>query len=725
MSQPVVNQILKVDGEVRVVTPADQTVRAQGRLNFTNPAETTIGELKIFGSSQSSYRMILDTSGLNNGLSIRTSQYSGTATEGGQGFPYIANFSKNYVEFNAPFIIRPLFSLSNDTSLTMLSVNKGRDTDSLKTKVSTVSEVTMDSLGLGQACATTIGQTATMLRSIWAYRGGYTPTSLNYGFLGMTTNTSQEPRENIKLYHDGKVVIPGRLEVGTISATNYEMVPITLDKTNNLVGINKTVPTKALDVVGDILASGRVDATTIRATNYENLPLGDVLPLTLDKTNGHVGINNTVPDKALDVTGDGSFTGDLSSLSLITQSAAVMGTVTANTVVANTYEGLDPIHLVNDSVGIGTVNPQAKLHVVGDIKGGTLTVDTVNAQNYVGLPLAPITLDPTNHRVGINTATPDETLQVAGDCHVDNQLRCAQIFCGDGTFTSMGVLTLDASDLNVTGNTHVYGPVQVDNTLTATTVNAGTYLNLPPPNVAPITLDTVNTRVGINKTNPAQALDVTGSIQASANLLGKKLFMQDGVFPAGPTMASFKAGTGPPEGVVNGAPGSLYSSDAGKVYLKVSGEGLTGWSEFGGGGGTPQSVFQTTPVTLTTANTVYNILSLTLNPGNYNLSAVIQISSNQTTVAGPTKVAGGITTAATDMTFGRPDINTPRCIKCLHSTIHIYNGQSGTPFRDNYSTAVVLTAQTTVYLNVQISFGSVPASTPYFASNSYLIATPF
>ena len=71
--------------------------------------------------------------------------------------------------------------------------------------------------------------------------------------------------------------------------------------------------------------------------------------------------------------------------------------------------------------------------------------ETVEASNWVGLPvtpldpadLVPIYLDKTNDRVGIRTATPDEALHVAGDAHIDNQLRCIEVLATDGTFQTL------------------------------------------------------------------------------------------------------------------------------------------------------------------------------------------------------------------------------------------------------------------------------------------------
>ena len=82
--------------------------------------------------------------------------------------------------------------------------------------------------------------------------------------------------------------------------------------------------------------------------------------------------------------------------------------------------------------------------------------------------LDPITLDTVNDRVGINQVTPTEALDVTGN-------------------------------------------IKSSGTITGNTVSATTYIGLPSSSVLPITLDTVNNRVGINKTSPSVTLDVDGS----------------------------------------------------------------------------------------------------------------------------------------------------------------------------------------------------------------------
>ena len=252
---------------------------------------------------------------------------------------------------------------------------------------------------------------------------------------------------------------------------------------------------------------------------------------------------------ALSVTGTTNMTGNLVCQNdLQSNSATITTTLTADTLSATTYVGLpafdpavlDPITLdtVNDRVGINQVTPTEALDVTGNIKSsGTITGDTVSATTYVGLPafdpavLDPITLDTVNDRVGINQVTPTEALDVTGN-------------------------------------------IKSSGTITGNTVSATTYIGLPSSSVLPITLDTVNNRVGINKTVPTEALDVTGNIVASGTVTATS-----GNVIVNNTL--IKSNTGTPEGSVTAIVGSLFLRKDGAagttLYTKVTGTGNTGW----------------------------------------------------------------------------------------------------------------------------------------------------
>jgi len=318
-----------------------------------------------------------------------------------------------------------------------------------------------------------------------------------------------------QVYAVGDITSDNRVVAHTVYATTYQnlpaqppasILPITIDPSNNRVGINDPNPSEALDVVGNIATTGNayVDGTmtanTVYATNYQNLPIQpppSLLPLTLDASTNRVGVNNPIPTEALDVAGNLKTTGNINAL----------GTISAATVDAANYLNLPPIppstflpitlDQSNNRVGINKPVPLEALDITGNLKtsgnintDGTMSAGTVYATTYLNLPstpaqnLLPLTLNQVTNRVGINKTTPLEALDVVG---------------------------------NITSS----GNINANGTMTANTVSATTYLNLPAtpaPNLLPLTLDQTNNRVGINKTTPVEALDVVGNIDCTGDL---------------------------------------------------------------------------------------------------------------------------------------------------------------------------------------------------------------
>jgi len=119
--------------------------------------------------------------------------------------------------------------------------------------------ITQNSWKIGETMQVVMGNSSYSGCSVWSYT---LPTSTsgssadNYSSLSMRRNGTTV--ENIRMLTTGNVSIPLRLDVGTISATNYlnlpvsDVLPLTLNKDTNRVGINNTSPAYTLDVVGTI-----------------------------------------------------------------------------------------------------------------------------------------------------------------------------------------------------------------------------------------------------------------------------------------------------------------------------------------------------------------------------------------------------------------------------------------------------------------------------------------
>ena len=215
-----------------------------------------------------------------------------------------------------------------------------------------------------------------------------------------------------------------------------------------------------LKTAGDVEIPSRLDAGTIYATTYLNLPTTptpDLLPITLDKTNNRVGINILIPEEALDVDGNIQGTGDL----------VIDGNIYLKGIQSNpTSQSL-------------FYDPTTKL-----VSYGTASTPTPD--------LLPITLNKTNNRVGINKTNPATALDVDGTTTTTNLT-----LTGIASATKSQILYYDTTTKQVSHGT----------------------ISTPTPDLLPITLDKTNNRVGINKTNPNQALDVAGTVNSTAYYL--------------------------------------------------------------------------------------------------------------------------------------------------------------------------------------------------------------
>ena len=279
-----------------------------------------------------------------------------------------------------------------------------------------------------------------------------------------------------------------------------------VNSTTDRVGINKAVPTVALDVVGDVVVTDNltVDTDTLR----------------VDAVTDRVGINVSAPDASLHVVGNAHVQNTTEAFSTVTGAMTIAGglgvvanvhatqfhgdgskltgLVTTLEDVANNGNTMSNViifenettGLVTDGkVGVSTRAPNANLHVVGNvhvvdtteafstitgavtITGGLGVVANVHATQFHGdgskLTGLVTTLEDvanngntmsnviqftnedtglvTTGKIGVSTASPDANLHVVGNVHVADTTEAFSVTTGAVTITG---------GLGVVGNVH-------------------------------------------------------------------------------------------------------------------------------------------------------------------------------------------------------------------------------------------------------------------------------
>ena len=316
-----------------------------------------------------------------------------------------------------------------------------------------------------------------------------------------------------------------------------DVAPITLDKTNNRVGINVANPTEALDVdgniqtTGDLVVDSNVYLQGLTNESKSQMLYYDFITKKVSYAGATVGPQGPQgPTGATGPEGPQGLKGDTGA----TGPQGVQG-------------------LKGDT---GATGPQGPQGLKGDtgatgpqgIQGPKGDTGATGPQGPAGTTdVTPITLDKTNNRVGINKSTPGVALDVTGDIKASGGVTCATLNTS-GSITCSTTLSANIINAASYGNINtgyvssrdidcVYrtqtGTLKLTDPPAKTTETNVLYYDttsknvsyglVPSTDVLPITLDKTNNRIGINKTTPTQALDVTGNILASGSVAGATL----------------------------------------------------------------------------------------------------------------------------------------------------------------------------------------------------------
>jgi hypothetical protein len=200
--------------------------------------------------------------------------------------------------------------------------------------------------------------------------------------------------------------------------------PITVLSTNtpfNGVGIFKTTPTVELDVVGAATITGAtILGSTLAVTGDVSV---DTNVFKVDTANNRIGINKTSPAVALDVVGATalSSTLDVTGATTLSSTLNVTGDLSVDTNVLK-------VDTTTNRIGVNKTSPAVALDVVGattvsgatvlsstlDVTGATTLSSTLAVTGNLSVSINTLKVDTSTSRVGINQTTPTVALDVVG-----------------------------------------------------------------------------------------------------------------------------------------------------------------------------------------------------------------------------------------------------------------------------------------------------------------------
>lgn len=250
------------------------------------------------------------------------------------------------------------------------------------------------------------------------------------------------------------------------SNTSFSAIRVQNDSTTT----NTSIAGNNLNISANLVVSS-TNHTIAGNTNF------DSGTMFVDGTNNRVGVKTTTPDTELTVVGSAN-------------------------VIGNTWVGDRLTTIGNSSIsnGIVTVTTNA-------ISANVVTIVAANVNIDSGVAF----VDQINSRVGINTTTPNASLEVQGQANVSGAVRFAN------SLTVVGNTTL-SNTLAVTGNTTLSNTLTVAGNVALNSTGLHTIAGNVNFDTGTMFVDSVNNRLGVNTTTPDTAVTVVGAANVSANV---------------------------------------------------------------------------------------------------------------------------------------------------------------------------------------------------------------
>lgn len=248
-----------VNGELQVIctTVSGET---RGAIRFIDAALNQFGQVRAWGQYPFA-RLIIDSAGMSSGCAFKVKATQGSLADGGSGEKYAMEVSSSGVNATTLSLYPATRNLSiniRENGQPILEVGRPGTIDYVPL-YSYLSRFTQDRFKTNENLGLLSVGRHSGTNAVWGLvtPGGDDPT-LDYFYLAGATSTSVTPTICMTWNTTGDITMPHKLTAGTVTATTYEnlpavdFLPLTLDKVNQRVGINQTTPDYAFDVSGAI-----------------------------------------------------------------------------------------------------------------------------------------------------------------------------------------------------------------------------------------------------------------------------------------------------------------------------------------------------------------------------------------------------------------------------------------------------------------------------------------